>query len=89
MANKNLHFALATVVLLICQLFVLAPSTTAAKTNGRELRERWSQRAQEGKQMGFPYFMMMSSSNVALPSIWLVPVVIASCIMLSIRVTMD
>ena len=56
----------------------------------REARAEWQvQRAQGEKQMGFPYFMMMSGGNVAVPSLWLIPVVVASCIMLFIRIIMD
>lgn len=45
----------------------------------------------DGGSMSFPYLMMMMSSShsTAVPSPWLIPVVIASCVMLGIRGTMD
>lgn len=44
----------------------------------------------DGGSMSFPYLMMMmGSSSTPAPSLWLIPVVIASCAMLVIRGTMD
>ncbi len=73
-------------------ILVSMPSSQAARAS--EIKQRWEQlRSQEGKQWdNFPYLMMMMSSNsgnTVLPSVWLVPVVVAGCIMLILRGNME
>lgn len=87
MSQRNTYAALVVILMLSCQLLLLATPTA-----GSDARE--SPRSQGSKQWGgdmsFPYMMMMmSNSNVIAPSALLIPIVVASCTMLFIRGTMD
>ena len=92
MSPRSVCVALVAVLLVSFQLLLLAPPT-AAITVREQWRQSQLQRSQGNRQwgdMGFPYFMMMmNSSNLALPSVWLVPLVAASCVLLFIRDIVD
>lgn len=86
MLPRSLHFTVAATLLLSYQLLLSVPPTDGASTS---VRGRLSERDDQWGD-NFPYLlMMMSGSNVILPSVWLIPVVITSCIMLIIRSTID
>ena len=68
-------------------LVIFLPSTTGAARASEVSRNDDNEKQWD---MSFPYYlMMMSNSNTIFPSVWLIPVAIASCTMLYIRGTMD
>ncbi len=87
---KLQHVLMATIS--ISYLLVLSlPSTTGAEHVSTGKGERNDDSDNEKQwDMSFPYYlMMMSNGKTVSPSIWLIPVVIASCAMLYIRGSMD
>lgn len=87
MTPHRRQLLLASALVLIFLLHLI-PGSDAA----RESDIKYQVQEIDGKQwdMNFPYLlMMMSNGNMLVPSLWLVPVVIASCVMLFIRGTMN
>ncbi len=87
MAAPIRQFLVAALLIVFCAILQSYTSNAARiqdvkyAADGKEERQ-WD--------MSFPYLlMMMSNASTMSPSLWLVPVVIASCIMLFIRGTMN
>jgi len=89
MASRSAQFLISLALLAVYFVLLQMPTGDAAKLN----RVRYNADSNpDGKQWdtNFPYFLsMMSNGNAATPSLWVVPVIMASCVMLFIRGTMN
>ena len=79
--------------ILLISTFLLGLTASAEGARERDTVKMWQHRAAAKQWDGsFPYFLMMMSSSsnpAAVPSVWLIPVILASCLMFFIRGTME